>query len=129
MKWKDEYDKFITSLYGRYSYIKTYEESKVKQELFVKEIYDYLSNMNKEYFEGSLDLDDINILYSLTKIFEEDEYSNRLFSYSIFAYTVEIRNEEYINHENFMKYLEDKYELVSIKNKIERINEKNIQNT
>lgn len=85
--------------------------------------------MNKEYFEGSLDLDDINILYSLTKIFEEDEYSNRLFSYSIFAYTVEIRNEEYINHENFMKYLEDKYELVSIKNKIERINEKNIQNT
>jgi len=40
MKWKDEYDKFITSLYGRYSYIKTYEESKVKQELFVKEIYE-----------------------------------------------------------------------------------------
>ena len=74
---------------------------------------DILKNLIKE------DLDDINILYSLTKTFEEDEYSNRLSSYSIFAYTVEIRNEEYINHENFMKYLEDKYELVSIKNKIE----------
>ena len=86
---------------------------------------DYMNEFKKEYFMNRLDSDEIGFGMTCTILsFNTEAKVDEKFEIYDYSYTVVV-NHSAMDQGEFKEWLKEKYELIDIKNKIERINDAN----